>query len=1187
MKLARLEIVGFKSFAQKTVIEFNDGITAIIGPNGSGKSNIADAIRWVLGEQSAKALRGARMEDVIFNGTEQRRPLSYCEVTLVFDNADGLLNIDYTEVSVTRRVYRSNEGEYLLNGKQCRLKDIQELFRDTGIGKEGYSIIGQGRVDEILSNRSGDRRAIFEEAAGVMRYRARKEEAERKLENTRKNLIRINDILTELEVRVGPLHEQCIAAKRYIELRDELKKAELNLFLIQYDKLNERLTETNALIEQICNEIADNEALESGLAKGYEAEEALERTINSEISGLKSNLLTYTAGIQSTLGEARVLQERRMNAQKERDSALNAMCGAQETLKGLSERKLSISDSIAGKSKLISKLRQSLEDLEEKFKRYTYDLDEKAGTIDRCKSSIIEAMNRLSDAKSLRTRLETMKVNLEASLKSINDEISQRGGELSGLDKELIEANAQLKGLREEKNRLDNDRISVEEKRNATSGDLVELKKAMRKSEQALESGLSRLKVLKEMNQAHEGYYSSVRNVLRDSKRDTRLGEAVEGALAELIHVPAEFETAIEMALGSSLQNIVTPTDEDAKLVIEHLRANNYGRATFLPVSSMKPRTLNNDEKCMIQSDGVIGIASDLVGYGPRYKNVIENLLGRTVIVRDLDTGIKINAKSKSAFRIATVKGDIINPGGSITGGSTQRREFSLLGRQREMTELENRLKSQRLELDDISKRAEAGERLLSELGQSSEMFRERIHNIEISTAKQLEKIDIIQKYISAAKFELETQYEERGRLQDSLADVESKLGESETAQGSIEDSNTATQEDITRLQNELNAMRLEQERKNSEITSLKVQLMAENKELAALNGELNRVDSDAARLSADIGDKEQAVNSLNESMAQLDLQIIQTDASVCLKRTEAESLEDRINGLEAEQDKRIDKLKELRVRRGELSSAIEALRDRRHRAELSLNKAELELSGIQERVWNDYNLTYDNITPYRRGATAAAEHLLADDIRKEMRSLGDVRVGAIEEYDLVKERYDSLKAQYGDLEMAESDLRQLITELLESMKLEFRRQFELIRSNFTSVFSELFRGGKADLVLSDGADILNCDIDIIAQPPGKKLQLLSLLSGGERALTAIALLFAILKLKPTAFCILDEIETSLDEVNVSNFAEYLGNYSSDTQFILITHRKGSMAVCNALYGVTMEEKGVSKIVSARFDEAG
>lgn len=433
----------------------------------------------------------------------------------------------------------------------------------------------------------------------------------------------------------------------------------------------------------------------------------------------------------------------------------------------------------------------------------------------------------------------------------------------------------------------------------------------------------------------------------------------------------------------------------------------------------------------------------------------------------------------------------------------------------------------------------------------------------------------------------METQYEERGRLQDSLADVESKLGESETAQGSIEDSNTATQEDITRLQNELNAMRLEQERKNSEITSLKVQLMAENKELAALNGELNRVDSDAARLSADIGDKEQAVNSLNESMAQLDLQIIQTDASVCLKRTEAESLEDRINGLEAEQDKRIDKLKELRVRRGELSSAIEALRDRRHRAELSLNKAELELSGIQERVWNDYNLTYDNITPYRRGATAAAEHLLADDIRKEMRSLGDVRVGAIEEYDIVKERYDSLKAQYGDLEMAESDLRQLITELLESMKLEFRRQFELIRSNFTSVFSELFRGGKADLVLSDGADILNCDIDIIAQPPGKKLQLLSLLSGGERALTAIALLFAILKLKPTAFCILDEIETSLDEVNVSNFAEYLGNYSSDTQFILITHRKGSMAVCNALYGVTMEEKGVSKIVSARFDEAG
>ncbi len=1187
MKLARLEIVGFKSFAQKTVIEFNDGITAIIGPNGSGKSNIADAIRWVLGEQSAKALRGARMEDVIFNGTEQRRPLSYCEVTLVFDNTDGLLNIDYTEVSVTRRVYRSNEGEYLLNGKQCRLKDIQELFRDTGIGKEGYSIIGQGRVDEILSNRTGDRRAIFEEAAGVMRYRARKEEAERKLENTRKNLIRINDILTELEGRVEPLHEQCIAAKRYIELRDELKKAELNLFLIQYDKLNERLTETNSLIEQVCNEIADNEELESGLAKEYETGEAFERTVNSEISGLKNSLLAYTAGIQSSLGEARVLQERRLNAQKERDSALEAINGANEALKGLSERKLSMVNDIADRSELIGGLQQSLEDLEEEFKKYTYELGEKAESLDQCKTSIIEAMNRLSDAKSMRTRLETMKINLESSLKLINDEINQKGDELEGLDKELMEADEQLNGLKHEKNRLNNDRISVEEKRKATSDELFEIKRTMRKSEQVLESGISRLKVLKEMNQAHEGYYSSVRNVLRDSKRNTRLGEAVEGALAELIHVPAEFETAIEMALGSSLQNIVTPTDGDAKLVIEHLRANNYGRATFLPLSSMKPRTLSSDERSMIQVDGLIGVASDLVSYDARYKNIIENLLGRTVIVRDLDTGIKINAKSKSAFRIATVKGDIINPGGSITGGSTQRREFSLLGRRREMTELENRLKSQKLELDDISNKAEASERLLSELGQSLEMFRERIHSIDISTAKQIEKIDIIQKYISVAKLELKTQYEERGRLQDSLSDVESRLGESETAQGNIEDSNTATQEDITRLQNELNVMRLEQEKKSSKITSLKVQLMAENKELAAMNGGLARIESDAARLNAEIYGKERAVNSLNESIAKLDLQIINVDESVRLKRAEAESLENRINGLEAEQGKRIDKLKELRVRKGELSSAIEALRDRRHRAELSLNKAELELSGIQERVWNDYNLTYDNIVPYRRGSTAAAEHLLADETRKEMRNLGDVRVSAIEEYDLVKERYDSLKAQYSDLERAESDLRLLITELLESMKLEFKCQFELIRANFTSVFSELFRGGKADLVLSNGADILNCDIDIIAQPPGKKLQLLSLLSGGERALTAIALLFAILKLKPTAFCILDEIETSLDEVNVSNFADYLGNYSRDTQFILITHRKGSMAVCNALYGVTMEEKGVSKIVSARFDEAG
>jgi len=1183
----KLELQGFKSFARKTELQFDPGITAVIGPNGSGKSNIADAVRWVLGEQSAKALRGSRMEDVIFNGTQERKAQAYCEVALTFDNSDASLPIDFAEVTITRRVYRSGESEYAINRNNCRLKDISELFRDTGIGKEGYSIIGQGRVEEILSNKSGDRRAALEEAAGVMRYRVRKEEAVRKLESTAKNLERLEDILGELRSRREPLREQAEQARAYLALRDELKGLEVNAFLHQYERMQERLQSADAAIAQMQGESESLLTAERTLSQSCAAQEEELRSLEQNASAAQSQLMALMSAMEAHTGELGVLRERRENLLRERDRHA-ADIGEnnkkrEDQLSAIGQLK---SSDTAGRD-MLAALDAEIAACEAGTNALQRQIARQEETLDRQKNSIIEQLNRLSDAKSQLSRMEAMTAALNQRLSTVLLDQQANEEERGKLGEELSEARLAWDKRQESYRALRQSQEELQGALRRAQEAQREAEKTLRELEQQANAMRSRSNVLEEMARAHEGYYSSVRNVLRDCERDYTLKKSVLGVVAEILSVPEKYETALEMALGSSLQNIVTPTPEDAKRVIDHLRARQYGRATMLPVSGMRARLLNAEERGLLAMPGCIGVASELVGFDPMYRPVAENLLARTVIVEDLDSGIALNRRANAAFRIATLAGDIINPGGSMTGGSVQKREFSLLGRERELKELQASIRSAEAAIAAQQRERRRAEEAV-EAGQAALLEAEaQLHAHEVESARDKEKLDLIERDIRQSEQKYERMELECGQIRDNIADIEKERESIARLQTGIEEGSAATEEDVKRTQAELNRLRAGYDAAVNELTGHKVRRMALQKEEDAALQEGRRLERELRETVRAIEEAGRAMKTAETQAAELAEKLAVLSEQTGAEQSDVDLRKEEQHAFDEERQRRMQALADARARKDELNDRMRDLEDRRHKQELLRGRTEVELEAMQERIRTDYDLTYETALPLRteQGSPAAA-HARIDELKSAIRALGTINVNAVEEYDILNERYTGLSAQCEDLNKAEADLNTLIAELTGTMEKQFLQQFTLIQHNFSIVFEQLFGGGFAELRLSDPKDVLNCEIDIIAQPPGKKLQLLTLLSGGERALTAIALLFAMLKLKPTVFCILDEIESSLDEVNVTRFANYLREYADDTQFILITHRKGSMEVCNTLYGVAMEEKGVSKIVSARFQQA-
>lgn len=1185
MRLTRLEVAGFKSFAKKTELQFGSGITAVIGPNGSGKSNISDAVRWVLGEQSARALRGTKMEDVIFNGTEKRKPQSMCEVTLTFDNSDHLLPTPFSEVAVTRRMYRSGESEYLLNDKTCRLKDVMELFRDTGIGKDGYSIISQGKVDEILSNKSSDRRVALEEAAGVTRYRVRKEEAERKLEATEKNMERLLDLLNELESRLGPLEEQSASARAFLKLREELKDLDVNLFLYQTDRQKERLKALRETVEQLAGELTDTETHDRELSGASGTLEAEVRQLDELLSAQQARLIEMLSGVEAHVGESNLLMERRDHAKKESERIAKEYDALQLTTEELTAAldATTLSDKQTAERRALA---QQIAVQSEAVAAMDRTIAEQEASVEAAKNAMMEAMNRLADARSDSGRFEAMIVSLNERLTALDGEERTAKERAESFRAELAAAEQAQKAAEQTHREHVAAHQAAKQNRYALESDLLVKQEELRIAEQNAGALSSREHVLREMLRSHEGYQNSVRLLMQAADRDERLGRCIIGPVAELLRVPKEFETAIGMSLGGSMQNLVTASAEDGKTVIDYARKNDLGRVTLLPLSMLSTNPLNEKERRFLEEDGVVGLASELVSCDPKLSVVAEYLLGRTVIVKDLDSGIALKKQSKTAFHIATLQGDFLATGGTMTGGSVKKASYSLLGREREIEEIAKQRKA--AEKTAERKRGESEELkkqiLLADVQLQS--FLDETHADELALVRMNEQRDVIARDLADAERQITALAEERTDIGDSLLDVSRRREAAQSTQQAIENSNTVSREEIVAAQRALAALRAQREQENGVLTEQKIRQTALQKEDDAREAERNRLLRDLALAEQRMRDFANEKQTLQSQIAAAEERLAEMERGIAGEQTELQAAKDEQQRLEKERQRVSELLSRYRRQRDELSEAYRTTGERKHKTELMIDRIDLECRQMADRIFNDYELTYENALPLRREIAVGATTARINALRGEIRALGDVNVSAIEDYRTVSERFTSLKTQYEDLEKAKTDLYTLIAQITKQMETTFVTEFARVQESFAAVFTQLFGGGHAELRLADKTDVLNCDIDIIAQPPGKKLQLLSLLSGGERALTAIALLFAMLKIKAPAFCVLDEIETSLDEENVSRFASFLTQYADDTQFILITHRKGSMEVCDTLYGVAMEEKGVSSIVSARFGEA-
>ncbi len=1186
MRLKKLIIHGFKSFAEHVEITFEDGITGVVGPNGCGKSNIADAVRWVLGEQSAKSLRGSKMEDVIFNGTESRRRLAYCEVTLVFDNEDHALPIDFAEVSVTRRVYRNGEGEYRINGTACRLRDIVDLFRDTGIGKDGYSLIGQGRIDEILSVKSEDRRQVFEEAAGIVKYKTRKLDAQKRIQHTQDNLNRVEDILSELEDRVEPLKEQSEKAREYLSLRDTLKVLDLNVFLVRTERYEARIRELKESVQTLGESILQtNRALDEKSTQRDRAQEQLD-AFEFESGEKREVVQRLIREVEACEGAVQVMRERIAAGQKERDRIQDERASATEGKEGVLRQIEKMSARIEEEAQAIEAAAAALAQREQALEASEARLAGMEEASESAKQQIIQAMNRLGDVRSQRARLSAMKTALETQLNNMeaDREREQTGSE--ALSAHVQSARDILDAENARKAELDRQAGDMQARVQALGEQSAALSDRVTRMQSEKQQRDSRLKLLREMQRDYEGYNNSVKQVLLQARR---LGEGsgVHGVVADLIHVPARLERAMDMVLGAALQNIVVDRDEDAKRMIEYLRANRFGRATFLPISSVRGRTLSQQERGVLSMHGCVGLASELIEFDPKYQGVIDNLLGRTVVAENLDDGIAIQRAGRYQFRLVTLEGDVMHSGGSMTGGSVQSRMTSLLSRSREIEESEQALKKLEDQFAQAREQYAAIEDERAGLKKERSELYDELHRQEVVCARAEAQLTAALDEQTSNNQRLARSDAERDRLSAQLEDVSQGLGALDEQQQSAESSTDDRQAAVKRMSDDIFRLRGETDTLRNEVGDARIALASQRRGLEADIADRDRLAGQAENADKLMAESEVALAAClealenNAALLERDLDTLnQNKTALDEARSAFDAAEERRTGIQ----KRLQALGE---ETDALRTNLDDFSDKHHRSELQLARVEGEFKQIQDRIWEDYELTYAGAEPFRQPdfkLTESEKRIAA--IRQRIRAMGTVNVAALDEYRRTVERVEEMTTQRDDLLKAQADLEGIVAELEARMEKQFREQFARMNDNFQRTFVRLFGGGKAELRLSDPKDALNCGIDIVAQPPGKKLQMLSLLSGGERALTAIAILFAILDLKPTPFCILDEIEAALDDANIDTYADYLKSYSENTQFIVITHRKGTMERCDALYGVVMEEKGVSKTVSVKLNAA-
>ena len=1182
MYLKRLELQGFKSFADKTILELRPGITTVIGPNGSGKSNISDAIRWVLGEQSMKSLRGTKSLDIIFAGTQNRKSLGFAEASLVFDNSDGALPIEFTEVTVTRKIYRSGETGYYINKTPCRLKDVLELFMDTGIGKDGYSIIGQGKIDEILSNKSEDRRHIFEEAAGIVKYRSRKEEAEKKLEHTKLNLLRINDIISEIEGNLGPLQTQSEKAKKYLNLREELKNIEVGLFVYNIEKYKENLQQIVQDIDVMQSQCNDEEGkLERVKILKEELKSSIDE-ITEQIENMSNLGFESQKEIEQLNSEINVAKTRITN---NNENSVRFTDEKQEQNEKIQELKQELEQKEAKKDNLKQnkeKFEKELNEKQEELAKITEKLSAKELEIEGYKQTVEQNTDKKYELQSEINAQEINFQNYEKRQNQIKQEIQTT---ISELDNTRMNKEEISKGFYESENKKNKAQKSLEEvaKQKQEANQKI---KSFESNINILSSDMrikeSRLKFLIETEKEKEGYIKSVKSLLKDCENIKDLGKGMHGVLANIIEVPDELETAIEMCLGASLQNIVTDTEEDAKKLVEHLRKNNLGRASFLPIASVKGKKL---EKLKGNESGVIGIASDLVKFNKKYEQIILNLLGRTVIVDNMNTAIKVAKQNGYTFRIVTKDGDLINPSGAITGGSVAKKTVNILGRGKEIERLEKEIKNIKSKIQKLEEEKEEYEQSIEGILELSTNLEKELQEIDITYATEKQKMISIDENIQKLQNRLNKLKEEQKNLetlkQESIEQKEKIQEETQKI--------TNQNEELSKLISEFAELNKDDQKYiddlNFDITNLKISVSSFDESESSIQEIQERINQELNNAKASIENKNNQIEQIKVENENLEKTIQETLNKI-------EEIKQKVSNSSAEIEKmkqeRTQKSEKLSKQEDEITSKfkiIEDLKSQLVKLDVKKTKVEEDINTIINKMWEEYELTPNNVEGYAKPENVALTQKRVNNIRTEIRDLGSVNVDSIDEYKNLKDRYDFMSEQRLDLENTMSKLRKVITDMTQIMKEQFREKFKIINKNFGEVFAELFGGGKASLNLEDEENILECGIEITVQPPGKKLQNMMLLSGGEKAFTAIALLFAILKINPAPFCVLDEIEAALDDVNVFRYADYLKKFTEHTQFLVITHRKGTMEAADTVYGVTMEESGISKLLSMKLNK--
>lgn len=1185
MRLKEIELKGFKSFSNKTKIEFKNGITAVVGPNGSGKSNISDAVRWVLGEQSIKTLRGNKMEDVIFAGTDNKKPLGFAEVTITFDNKSGLIPIEYEEVAITRRVFRSGESEYFLNKNSCRLKDIRELLMDTGIGKEGYSIIGQGRIGEILSNNPADRRGIFEEAAGIIKYKSKKDESVKKLIKTDENLVRINDLLSELEQQEGSLKRQADKAVKYRENYDVLKKLEINLLVKNiadlkksYEVIKSKELETHKELESINGKYQE---LEEELVSFKEnlklKESSFEERHNINIEKSKD--------IDKLKNDIKILQEQIKYIEIDLKRIEDEEEILKNTIKDISSKILINNDEIEKKERYLEEIRQKFADENKSASELFREISELEEYIETSKDSTITMYNNISDKKSefnsIKSLSENMNQRLDQLSKYILDEEeklklelnnqTRLNTELEDSDKSINSQNESIKNLEIEKNRINSELLGLDNNLNKLS--------------LSIERNISSYNVYKKMEESYEGYYKGVKNILNIAKRDELINTSILGVVAELIKVKDDYELAITTALGSSAQFIVTPDQRAAKTVINKLYETKGGRVTCLPLDTIKGKNISINENDKAEFN-VVGIASELVDFDKSYKNIIDNLLGKTVIVKDMDSGISLSNKYKNSMRIVTLKGNVINPGGSMTGGSQNQSGSSLLSRKNQIENIVEEIKNEKSSREVLLKDRQEKVDKLEKLARDFNIITTELKELELSKVSLNSKSNVLS--------------EEIVRIKNTIDKYKLEISELELGNSEFVSKSLGLENSIKELELKLEEVKTNVKNKNLELMDLNSRKEEESKKLTDNKISINKVDNELSNLknlNKDLSDrilelenkfaensdtkanKTNELSRANENILELNKEVKAKEIEfIKLKDLEVE-LKQNIEIEEQHIDNKDKILKETSIKKEELSSKANEIN-------LKKVKEEMGLEAKNEELLDKYELSFDEAETYiDKDIDIEESKPEIKRLRDIISKLGTVNLSSIEEYELLAERLTFIKEQKEDLLTAKLDLEKVILKIDKTMKEKFKEEFYKINKNFEEIFKILFNGGQASLVIEDEDDILNSGIEIKAMPPGKKLQNLSSLSGGERSLIAVSLLFAILKIKPSPFCILDEIDAALDEANIGRYTSYLKDISDKTQFIIITHRKRTMEIANVLYGVTMEEEGISKLISVELKD--